>query len=115
MKTLLTLFLPAFCVTCFAQSPTSTINKKGFEYRIKGLVELDGHLIQNDTCKIPFKLTVNLKGSKIIKCSDGIIYQERDCDKIGCEIIHLKKILSGSFTLSNQYGNTTLTPGTWSH
>jgi hypothetical protein len=85
MKTLLTLLLISICSIAFGQ----TIGKKGFEYIITGLVEVDGHSIKNDTCKTPFKFIVDLKESKIVKGKQS--YLIRECEKPNCEIIHLEK------------------------
>ena len=116
MKSLLTIILLSICSIGFGQTieqsgytfkTKSLIGKKGFEYVLTGLIEVDGHTFQNDTCKHPFKLIVNLKGSKIVRSREtDIVYYERDCETPNCGIIHLEKNWQLLFR-----NNTTLTPG----
>lgn len=107
MKTLLTLLFISISMACLAQvhydtnsklQPTSKeilrMNKNGFEYTLQGTIEIDGHWIKTDSCKVPFKLIVSLSGVYIKH--GNARYNSRQCEKPDCELIHIQPLLSGT-------------------
>lgn len=64
--------------------------KEYISFVIHGLIEIDGHVFLNDTCKSPVVYKADLDGITIIK--DGIKYKHRKCNISGCNIIHLEPI-----------------------
>lgn len=64
--------------------------KEYISFVIHGLIEIDGHVFLNDTCKSPVVYKADLDGITIIK--DGIKYKHRKCNINGCNIIHLEPI-----------------------
>lgn len=64
--------------------------KEYISFVIHGLIEIDGHVFLNNTCKSPVVYKADLDGITIIK--DGIKYKHRKCNIKGCNIIHLEPI-----------------------
>ena len=64
--------------------------KEYISFVIHGLIEVDGHVFLNDTCKSPVVYKADLDGITIIK--DGVKYKHRKCNINGCNIIHLEPV-----------------------
>lgn len=64
--------------------------KEYISFVIHGLIEIDGHIFLNDTCKSPVIYKSDLDEITIIK--DGAKYKHRKCNIKGCNIIHLEPI-----------------------
>lgn len=78
MKKLLLLFVIILsCNSIFAQE------------KIKGIIEVEGHLYKNDTLKLPFIFNYNLYGVEIKK--ENFKYKRVKCSIDNCKIIHLIK------------------------
>jgi hypothetical protein len=58
---------------------------------IHGLIEIDGHIFKNDTCKCPIIFKANLDGVTIIDTCLKQTYTHRICAHKNCRIIHLIK------------------------
>lgn len=80
MKTLLTVTFLLVCLIASAQDDNKIIKE------IKGVVEVDGHLMKDS---VKFYIQVDLDGFKI-KGSNGREYQKRVCGNKECKIIHLE-------------------------
>ena len=77
-----------------AQKQTIDFSKEIIKFKLSGLIEVDGHVFLNDTCKFPVYYYSNLE-EVILQSDDGARYCFRKCEKSGCEIIHLyKRVLS---------------------
>lgn len=63
--------------------------KEYIYFTIHGLIEIDGHIFKNDTCKCPIQFQANLEGIVIIDTCQNIKYEYRKCSKPDCKIIHL--------------------------
>jgi hypothetical protein len=60
--------------------------------QIKGLIETDGHLFKNDTCKSPIMYYANYD-KVLIRCDDtNTEYTHRECKIKGCKILHLEEV-----------------------
>ncbi len=57
--------------------------------RLLGLIEIDGHIFNNDTCSCPIIYKADLNGIEIKDTCTYIEYKYRKCDKKDCPIIHL--------------------------
>jgi hypothetical protein len=64
--------------------------KEYISFVIHGLIEIDGHIFLNDTCKNPVIYESDLDGITILKNSTK--YKHRNCNVKGCNIIHLEPI-----------------------
>jgi hypothetical protein len=60
-------------------------------FTLHGLIEIDGHIFKNDTCKCPIIYKSTLDGITIIDTCKKIEYVHRKCSKKGCNIIHFIK------------------------
>jgi len=56
--------------------------------QLKGLIEIDGHVFDNEKVKEPIIFEANLSGIKIYSKDKN--YQKRECSKEKCEILHLE-------------------------
>lgn len=75
--------------------------------KIKGIIETEGHIVKNDTLKIPFTVKYDLYGVEIKR--ENEIFERQRCSIENCKIIHLKKkSLMGSY-LINKNGLFTTT------
>ena len=61
-------------------------------FELHGMIEIDGHVFMNDTCKCPIIYYANLDGVTLIDTCRNVKYSHRTCDKPGCKIIHLVEI-----------------------
>jgi len=68
------------------------LTKEYLFFDIAGMIEINGHIFKNDTCKSPIIFKADLDGVSIIDTLQNIKYTHRKCDKKGCNIIHLVKI-----------------------
>lgn len=57
--------------------------------KIKGVIETEGHIVKNDTLKIPFTVKYDLYGVEIKR--ENEIFERQRCSIENCKIIHLKK------------------------
>jgi hypothetical protein len=60
-------------------------------FEISGLIEIDGHIFKNDTCKCSIIYIANLKEVTITDTCKNIKYEYRRCGKVDCNIIHLQE------------------------
>jgi len=60
-------------------------------FTIHGLIEIDGHIFKNDTCKCPIIFQATIDGITIIDTCTKIKYVHRTCHIKGCPIIHLEE------------------------
>ena len=60
-------------------------------FTLHGLIEIDGHIFKNDTCKCPIIYQATLDGITIIDTCIKVKYVHRKCNVKGCKIIHLIK------------------------
>lgn len=65
--------------------------KQYISFVISGMIEIDGHIFKNDTCKSPILYRSNLDEVVLIDSLSGTRYEHRTCGKEGCKIIHLTK------------------------
>ena len=65
--------------------------KEYIYFTIHGLIEIDGHIFKNDTCKCPIQFQANLEGITIIDTCLNMKYEYRKCEKVNCPIVHLVK------------------------
>ena len=66
-------------------------SKEVIYFELSGLIEIDGHIFLNDTCKSPIIYTANLDGISIFDKSTKQKYNVRKCEREGCKITHLIK------------------------
>lgn len=60
-------------------------------FTLHGLIEIDGHIFKNDTCKCPIIYQATLDGITIIDTCIKVEYVHRKCNVKDCNIIHLTK------------------------
>ena len=60
-------------------------------FTLHGLIEINGHIFKNDTCKCPIIYQATLDGITIIDTCIKVKYVHRKCNVKGCKIIHLTK------------------------
>jgi len=67
-------------------------------FKIHGLIEVNGHLIKNDTSKCPYIYKADKNGILIYRNCDKdekgrvyTTYQVRECGVQGCKILHLQE------------------------
>ena len=63
-------------------------------FTIHGLIEIDGHIFKNDTCKCPIIFQATIDGITIMDTCTKTKYIHRKCNKKGCPIIHLEEELT---------------------
>jgi hypothetical protein len=63
-------------------------------FTIHGLIEIDGHIFKNDTCKSPIQFQATLDGIMIIDTISKTEYVHRVCNHKNCNIIHLEERIS---------------------
>jgi hypothetical protein len=59
-------------------------------FTIHGLIEIDGHIFKNDTCKCPIIFQATIDDITIIDTCTKTKYTHRVCKIKGCPIIHLE-------------------------
>lgn len=91
MKKLLILFVLLFSISAFSQLRFEEFPKDNqiilFKKQLKCLIEIDGHIFDNEKSKDPIYFEASLSGIKIY--SKAKIYSKRECEKEKCEITHL--------------------------
>ena len=101
MKKLLLLLLFALPVITQAQQKMTEkqvmkethidFSRQYIYFTLHGLIEIDGHIFKNDTCKCPIIYQATLDGITIIDTCTKVKYVHRKCNVKGCKIIHLTK------------------------
>lgn len=76
------------------------------DMRLKGFVEIDGHLFNNNTSKDPVNFKADLDGIKIYDSKKE--YQKRKCNIENCKTIHLEPKTYSDMLLPNYYRTNTL-------
>jgi hypothetical protein len=66
-------------------------SKEYIFFTIHGLIEIDGHIFKNDTCKCPIQFQANLDGIAIIDTCAKVKFKHRVCSHKNCNIVHLEK------------------------
>jgi len=101
MKILLISIL--FCVSVITQAQQRMTEKQVMKeshidfsrqyiyFTLHGLIEIDGHIFKNDTCKCPIIYQATLDGITIIDTCIKVKYVHRKCNVKHCKIIHLTK------------------------
>ena len=77
---------------------TATISAQEIEEKIKGTIEIDGHVFYNKYAKDPIFFKANLDGIKIYDSKKE--YQKRKCNVDNCKTIHLEPKLNGTLLLN---------------
>jgi hypothetical protein len=92
-----------FCVSVITQAQQRMTEKQVMKeshidfsrqyiyFTLHGLIEIDGHIFKNDTCKCPIIYQATLDGITIIDTCTKVKYVHRKCNVKGCKIIHLNK------------------------
>lgn len=86
-------------------------SRQYISFVLSGLIEIDGHVFLNDTCRSPIKYRATLDKVILIDTVCGNEYTHRICNKPGCKIIHLTEV--AKFATWSSWGSIT-TPGTLS-
>jgi len=66
---------------------TATVSAQEIEDKIKGAIEIDGHVFYNKYVKDPIFFKANLEGIKIFDSKKE--YQKRKCNIDSCKTTHL--------------------------
>ena len=66
-------------------------NTQYISFVITGMIEIDGHIFKNDTCKSPILYRSNLDEVVLMDSLSGTRYEHRTCGKEGCKIFHLTR------------------------
>jgi len=91
-KLMFILFLPLLLFSKDIQEIKVTDLKKIRVFKITGLIEIDGHIFLNDTCKVPVMFSCSANKVRIYKKEDDNIvdYKYRQCKKKYCDVLHLE-------------------------
>ncbi|MFI5404898.1 MAG: hypothetical protein ACHQ1D_00145 [Nitrososphaerales archaeon] len=65
-------------------------SKEVILFTLSGMLEIDGHVFKNDTCKCPIMYFADLCSVSIRDTCNGILYEKRKCNTKDCKILHLK-------------------------
>lgn len=76
--------------------------KEYIYFSIHGLIEIDGHVFKNDTCKCPIIYKANIDGITIIDTCKNIKYKHRACGVKNCPILHLEDMNSMDLKIDTQ-------------
>jgi len=77
---------------------TANLSAQEIEEKIKGVIEIDGHLFHNKYAKDPIIFKATLDGIKIYDSKRE--YQKRKCEIDKCETIHLEPKLNGTLLIN---------------
>lgn len=81
-----------FCLISLNGFGQTRYEKVYFQTKIPGLIEIDGHVFNNDTCSAPIYFIATFEKNTFIELVSHKKYYFKRCDKIGCEITHLTEI-----------------------
>jgi hypothetical protein len=63
--------------------------KEYIQFKIHGLIEIDGHIFKNDTCTCYIIYKADLEGVTLINSCSKVQYTRRICKVPNCPVIHL--------------------------
>jgi len=77
---------------------TANLSAQEIEEKVKGVIEIDGHIFYNKYAKDPIIFKATLDGIKIYDSKRE--YQKRKCEIDKCKTIHLEPKLNGTLLIN---------------
>lgn len=79
---------------------TAFLSAQEIEEKIKGVIEIDGHIFYNKYAKDPIVFKADLDGIKIYDSKQE--YQKRKCKNDSCKTIHLEAKSNGTLLINGR-------------
>jgi len=79
---------------------TAFLSAQEIEEKIKGVIEIDGHIFYNKYAKDPIIFKADLNGIKIYDSKKE--YQKRKCENDSCKTTHLEPKLNGTLLINER-------------
>lgn len=85
---------------------TAFLSAQEIEEKVKGVIEIDGHIFYNKYAKDPIIFKADLNGIKIYDSKKE--YQKRKCENDNCKTTHLEpksngNVLINGWTTANKF------------
>jgi len=84
------------------EKATIDFSKEVLIFKLTGIIEVDGHIFDNDTSRHAIYYIANLDGVTLKDTVSDITFTHRTCTKPGCKIIHLE--MENTWTIPSNRG-----------